>query len=619
MQVVLVSLQRASDNRYWDGAVWVVSPTEVPLAATGTSPWSLGLAAADLEAETTYTLRAAAVDGAGNDDSTPASVTFTVDRTGPDSTIANPGNTTAFLTNDTWDAACSPKPAGICGTAAADTLPSPGTVASVAVSIQQASTGLFWNGSAFASVAEIFSAATPFTPAQSVSWSFPLAATSLPAEGTYVIRARAIDSVGNVEQGLPTRTVVLDRTQPSAAVSFPLGLHNAAAWGAGCAAPGLCGTAADAASGVQTVEVALQRSGTGLWWDGGAFSAGSEQWLAATLVNGTAWSRAFGVGNFPADGGYLLRLRLRDRVGFERIVDLPFGLDTVAPDTTIDAGPAGTVDTGMATFSFSSTEPGSGFQCRLDGGAFAGCASPTTVTGLANGQHTFEVRAIDGAGNVDGSPAARSWVVSVGPFQPPADTTAPGPVSGVKAAGDDARVKLTWANPADADLAAIEIVRRPGKGAPTSVVYSGPGTTFTDRGLKNGRTYTYTLVAIDASGNRSTPTAIKGKPIRRLLFAPLNGTVVRTPPKLSWRTVAKAAFYNVQLYRGKTKVFSNWPAKTTLKLKKAWRFEGRAQQLAPGVYTWYVWPAFGTRANATYGKLLGKATFVVPKPKSARR
>jgi hypothetical protein len=86
------------------------------------------------------------------------------------------------------------------------------------------------------------------------------------------------------------------------------------------------------------------------------------------------------------------------------------GADTTAPDTQITAGPKSKEKKGKATFSFSSTEPGSTFQCSLDGGAFQSCTSPHDVK-VKKGKHSFEVRATDAAGNVDGSPAQDSWKV----------------------------------------------------------------------------------------------------------------------------------------------------------------------------------------------------------------
>jgi hypothetical protein len=84
--------------------------------------------------------------------------------------------------------------------------------------------------------------------------------------------------------------------------------------------------------------------------------------------------------------------------------------DTTPPDTTIDSGPSGTVKSREATFFFSSSEPKSTFQCKLDA-ATSPCVSPTTYTGLANGTHTFEVKATDAASNTDPTPASRRWKV----------------------------------------------------------------------------------------------------------------------------------------------------------------------------------------------------------------
>ena len=96
--------------------------------------------------------------------------------------------------------------------------------------------------------------------------------------------------------------------------------------------------------------------------------------------------------------------------------------DTTPPDTSITSGPSGIVPSGSASLSFSSTETGSTFECRLDGGAWETCASPKAYSGLADGGHTFSVRATDGAGNTDATPAARTWTVQT-PAAPTASFT----------------------------------------------------------------------------------------------------------------------------------------------------------------------------------------------------
>jgi hypothetical protein len=89
--------------------------------------------------------------------------------------------------------------------------------------------------------------------------------------------------------------------------------------------------------------------------------------------------------------------------------------DTTPPDTTIDSGPSGTVTATSADFSFSSSETGSTFECRLDGGAWGSCTSPKSYTSLEVGDHTFDVRATDAAGNTDQTPASRTWTIASTP------------------------------------------------------------------------------------------------------------------------------------------------------------------------------------------------------------
>ncbi len=92
---------------------------------------------------------------------------------------------------------------------------------------------------------------------------------------------------------------------------------------------------------------------------------------------------------------------------------LPSTTRSAPPQTTIDSGPgsASTTYNGDPSFSFSSSEPNSTFECNLDSGSWDPCTSPESYSGLANGEHTFSVRAIDRAGNVDASPETRRWRV----------------------------------------------------------------------------------------------------------------------------------------------------------------------------------------------------------------
>jgi hypothetical protein len=98
---------------------------------------------------------------------------------------------------------------------------------------------------------------------------------------------------------------------------------------------------------------------------------------------------------------------------------------------------------------------------------------------------------------------------------------------------------------------------------------------------------------------------------RAALFSPPARSVVTGPTMLAWRAVPKTRFYNVQVYRNGRKILSRWPSRARFGLRRSWQHEGRRFRLRPGVYTWYVWPGFGTLAKPRFGKLLGQSSFRV--------
>ena len=116
------------------------------------------------------------------------------------------------------------------------------------------------------------------------------------------------------------------------------------------------------------------------------------------------WEYGLDAADFPADGSYTVRVRATDVAGNTAAPSsLTFTYDTTAPQTTIDDGPADPTTSTDPSFEFSANEPGSTFECRRDGGAWGPCTSPKDYIGLADGSHTFDVRATDTAGNTDAS------------------------------------------------------------------------------------------------------------------------------------------------------------------------------------------------------------------------
>jgi hypothetical protein len=200
------------------------------------------------------------------------------------------------------------------------------------------------------------------------------------ADGSHTFNVRAIDGAGNTDATPASRTWTVDATAPNTTIgSGPTGSVSTASASFGF-------SSSETGS---TFECRI---------DGGAY---------ATCTSPKAYSGL-------ADGSHTFNVRATDAAGNAdgSPAARTWTVDTAAPDTAITSGPSGTSTSASASFGFSSTETGSTFQCRIDSGAWGACTSPKSYSSLANGSHTFDVRAADGAGNQDGSPATRSWIVA---------------------------------------------------------------------------------------------------------------------------------------------------------------------------------------------------------------
>jgi hypothetical protein len=128
-----------------------------------------------------------------------------------------------------------------------------------------------------------------------------------------------------------------------------------------------------------------------------------------------------------SDGPVTLTARAVD-IGFNATTSVGrvVTVDNTAPDTTIDSGPEGMVNSNAATFTFTSNETGVSSLCVIDGEEIEDCGSPQTFNNLFDGSHTFQVIAADLAGNIDPTPATRTWIVDTGgPTATPTFTNTP--------------------------------------------------------------------------------------------------------------------------------------------------------------------------------------------------
>ncbi len=117
-----------------------------------------------------------------------------------------------------------------------------------------------------------------------------------------------------------------------------------------------------------------------------------------------------------SQGSHTLMVTATDLAGSSEVgpPSYTWTVDTIPPVTTIEAKPPADAKVTDASFSFKASEPAT-FECRLDGDAFKACSSPDVVSGLADGSHTFKVRATDTAGNVETSPPSDTWTVDTTP------------------------------------------------------------------------------------------------------------------------------------------------------------------------------------------------------------
>jgi hypothetical protein len=126
---------------------------------------------------------------------------------------------------------------------------------------------------------------------------------------------------------------------------------------------------------------------------------------------------------FGTDGSFTVNVRVSDGDGglaTDSTTVTVEPVDNTPPDTSITTRPADPTNSTTASFQFSGTDDVSApanltFECQIGGGGFSACTSPQNYSSLTEGNHTFEVRAIDEASNTDPSPASFTWLVDTTP------------------------------------------------------------------------------------------------------------------------------------------------------------------------------------------------------------
>ena len=87
------------------------------------------------------------------------------------------------------------------------------------------------------------------------------------------------------------------------------------------------------------------------------------------------------------------------------------GIGDEPPQTKITKRAPKKTSKSKVTFKFSADDPFAKFECKLDKKPYKSCKPPKTFKGLKRGPHTFRVRAVDGDGHRDPSPAKQTFKV----------------------------------------------------------------------------------------------------------------------------------------------------------------------------------------------------------------
>ena len=430
----------AFERRPAGGGSWTT------IATDGSSPYSISFDTTTV-ADGLYDFRSVATDVAGNVETSPSVVANRrIDNTAPSATMLSPGDPvggTVSLTSTTSDTGGSgiatvsyelapnggsfnSQPASwdttllsdglydlrvVATDVAGNTKTSPAVTTRVdntppALNFTSPATGSVVTGtvSLVGSATDASPASPPITFAYKLHSDPPSAyaatgsswnTASLPAgDGLYDLRARATDDAANTTN-VENTSIRVDNAPPTVAITAPAAAINGSLPSPTTFAANASDPAGSGVSQVEFFECTDQSNdcSSGVWSPLGTVPAPGPYSVSWAIP--------------AADGNHALAAVATDNAGHTATAIRNVDVDRTAPNTSIVTKPADPSN-GTPSFTFTSTEPGSTFECSIDGGAFAPCTSPHTVAGphrqLAHlpgardrrrGQHGRDTRQLD--------------------------------------------------------------------------------------------------------------------------------------------------------------------------------------------------------------------------------
>ncbi len=389
--------------------------------------------------------------------------------------------------------------------------------------------------------------------------------------GSHTFEVRATDAAGNV--GTPaSQTWSVNPSLPTLSLSAPTDASTT-----NDRTLAIAGTGGHASGDASTVTVKI--------YAGTTIVGSPVQTITTSVASSTgAWVAHPGSG--LADGTYSVYAQQAGSAGTAYTSANTFTVDTTPPSTTITSGPQGTTSATDARFVFASSEPGSSFECQLDGGSWSACGSPQSYTGLDLGAHAFSVRAIDAAGNVDPNPAAATWTVDTAATVP---VTLTSPADGTTTSD----TTPTFSGAAGASDGAISLEIDDAGGNPVETLTPATGNSWSATATPALPDGTYTAFASQLSAGGTTTyysgvirfTVDTAPPVVTLTSGPAGATNNPTPVfgGSAGTAAGDAGTVTLKIYSGKSA--TGTPVQTLTAMPSGGSWSSTATALQDGTYT----------------------------------
>lgn len=189
----------------------------------------------------------------------------------------------------------------------------------------------------------------------------------------------------------------------------------------------------------------------------------------------------------------------------------------IVPETVIDTKPPSPTSATSASFTYHALEAVDELECKLDDEHFANCdTTPFQASGLGDGVHTFQVRAVTDQGT--GSPASYTWTVDT---QSPTTAIVDRPAS----PGAGGSVAFTYESSELGSSFACSLA----KSGEADSFSSCPSSGKTYSSLSDGF-YTFKVRATDKAGNPGTTAAYSWQVFTAVEVTPPPVVVPPAPP-----------------------------------------------------------------------------------------